>query len=145
MEDRHHELPVVLQHRALSGGEGVGFRPAQADPNAEVARFGRRIDRARIIGYIQPWDSDGPSRSADGHHRVQHRGGMLGLGVASVPARFKPHAIYRGIYFWDLQDLCDLFTHRRAFGHVDGLAPKALSLRQPLRNQVAHDHHGSTE
>src|SRR5687768_13066904 len=34
VQDGHHKLAVVAHDRALAGGEGVGFGPAQADADA---------------------------------------------------------------------------------------------------------------
>ena len=54
MQDRHHELPVVLHDRTLTGGKDVGFPPSQADADAEVSRLGALIGCARILGHVLP-------------------------------------------------------------------------------------------
>src|SRR4029453_18545978 len=60
MQDRHHQLPVVLHHRALAGGEGVGLGPAEPDPDRQRPDLGRLVDRARGAGHVQPGGAEPP-------------------------------------------------------------------------------------
>ena len=53
MQDCHHQLPVVLQNRTLSGGKYVGFCPAQTNPDPEASCLGVFIFRAGIVGDVE--------------------------------------------------------------------------------------------
>ena len=59
VQDRHHELPVVLHNRTLTGGKDMGFRPSQADADAEVSRLGALIGRTGIFGHVQSGNAEG--------------------------------------------------------------------------------------
>src|SRR5215217_6476114 len=62
VEDRHHQLAVVLHHRALAGLERVGLGPAEPDPDRQRPDLGRLVDRARVAGHVQPGDAELPGR-----------------------------------------------------------------------------------
>src|SRR5690606_19085750 len=56
--DRLHELAVVFHHRGLAGVEAVGFRPAEAEADAQAADLGGGIHRARVFGDVEAGDTD---------------------------------------------------------------------------------------
>ena len=47
VQDRHHQLPVVLHHRALTGVEGVRLGPAEPQPDRQRAELRRLVARPR--------------------------------------------------------------------------------------------------
>ena len=57
-----------------------------------------------------------------------------------MAASFEADAIDRAIDFGNPQDLRNLIAQEASFGDVDGFAAETLRLRQPLGDQVAHDH-----
>src|SRR5205823_2242550 len=67
MEDRHHELPVVLHNRALSGEEVVRLRPAEANANAQVAGLCGVVDTTRVVRNVETGDTDSSARARDRH------------------------------------------------------------------------------
>src|SRR5262245_38914005 len=72
-----HQLPVVAQHRALAGVEGVGLGPSESDSNAEVADFGIGIDAARVAGDIEAGNAEGAAGACDFHDGVEYGRGSF--------------------------------------------------------------------
>src|SRR5262249_48517002 len=96
VQDRHHQLPVVSENRALASIERARFCPPETDSNAERSRLSGLIDRTRIAGHIQARNADRASRAADFLQRVQHRGGLLLSGFLAVSVSFEPDAVHGG-------------------------------------------------
>src|SRR3954447_10515237 len=48
VQDRHHQLPVVAHHRALTGVEGVRLGPAEAEPDGQRPDLRRLVARPRV-------------------------------------------------------------------------------------------------
>src|SRR5258708_40340237 len=115
MQDRHHELPVVLHYRTLTRGEDMGFSPSQADADAEVSRLGARVGCAWILGHVQSGDAEGAARTANLHQGIQHRRRDFFLRVVTVTTSLKAHAIYRAVHFWNLEDVVNLIADRGIF------------------------------
>lgn len=67
MQDAHHQLSVVAHAWALTGGEPMTLRPAQADADAERAGLCICVDSARIIRNVEA----GYSQSAAGTSDLQ--------------------------------------------------------------------------
>ena len=57
-QDHVHQLAVVALDRALTGGESVRLRPAQAESDADLTDLGVLIDRTRVTGHIATWEAD---------------------------------------------------------------------------------------
>src|SRR5712671_5468123 len=58
IEDRLHEGAVVLHHRGLPRGEGMGLRPAEADADLERPDLGVLVLSARVSGHVQSGDTE---------------------------------------------------------------------------------------
>lgn len=58
VQDGHHQLPVIAQHRILPGTESVGFGSDKADPKAQHAPFRSGMISARIVSNVQPRNAD---------------------------------------------------------------------------------------
>src|SRR5215216_710030 len=147
MQDRHHQLAVVLHHRALTGLERVRLGPAEPDPDRQRPDLGRLVHRARVTGHIQPGDAQPAAGPGDVHHRVQHRRRGLALGaLGPVAAGLEADTVDRRV---DLpraaQDLLERAPNVVGFGEVDGLAAEGRGLAQPLGVQVADDDHGRAQ
>ena len=97
-------------------------------------------DRTGIVGYIQPRDTEGAAGAANRHQRIEHGRGGFCLGVMAVAAGFKADAIYRAVHFRNLEDLGNLIADGGVLGDVHGFAAETPGLRQPLRDQVTHNH-----
>jgi hypothetical protein len=72
MQDAHHQLPVVAHDWALTGGEPMTLRPAQADADAECAGLCICVDSARIIRYVEAGYSQSAAGTSDLHYRIEH-------------------------------------------------------------------------
>src|SRR5215213_8126164 len=147
VEDRHHQLTVVLHHRALAGLEGVRLGPAEPDPDRQRPDLGRLVDRARVAGHIQPGDAEAPGRPGDVHHRVEHGRRGLALGaLGAVAAGLEADAVDGRV---DLaraaQDLLERAPDVVGLRQVDGLAAEAGRLAQAVGVHVGHDDHGRAQ
>src|SRR5215467_4264251 len=145
VQDSHHQLPVVLQHRTLARGENVRFRPSQADADTEISMLGSLVQSSRIVRYIEPGDAERTARSANGHQRIQYGSGSFLSCVLAVPASFETNAIHRTIHLRDLEDLGNLVADRGLLGDVHGFAAKAAGLLQALGDQVADNDDGGPQ
>src|SRR4051794_39375895 len=65
IQNRHHQVPVVLHHRALSRVEVMGLRPSQPDTDAQITRLRRVVDATRIVRYIEARNADAASGPSD--------------------------------------------------------------------------------
>src|ERR1035438_3771790 len=65
VQDGHHELPVETEHGTLTCTEGVGFSPAQTDPQTQHALLRIGIFGSGVVSDIQSWNAD---RSAGPRH-----------------------------------------------------------------------------
>src|SRR5215208_2365669 len=147
VQDRHHQLTVVLHHRALAGLEGVRLGPAEPDPDRQRPDLGRLVDPARVAGHVQPGDAEPSGRPGDVHDRVQHGRRGLALGaLGPVAAGFEADAVHGGV---DLaraaQDLLELLAQVVVGGQVDGLAAEAGRLGQAVLLHVPYDDHGRAQ
>src|SRR5215469_7772721 len=68
VQDCHHELATVAQHRALTRMEGAGLRPTQTDANTESADLCSFIHSAWIACHVQARNTD---RAACTNHLLQ--------------------------------------------------------------------------
>src|SRR5512132_2920151 len=147
VQDGHHQLAVVLHHRALTGLERVRLGPAEPEPDRQRPDLGRLVDRARVAGHIQPGDAEPPGRPGDVHDRVQHRRRGLALGaLLAVAAGLEADTVHGRV---DLagpaQDLAERAPQVVGRRQVDGLAAEAGRLAQPVGVQVADDDHGRAQ
>src|SRR5512132_4245626 len=147
MQDRHHQLAVVLHHRTLAGLERVRLGPAEPDPDRQRPDLGRLVDRARVTGHIQPGDPEPPGRPGDVHDRVQHRRRRLTLGtLGTVAAGLEADTVHGRVHLARAaQYLLQRAPNVVGFGEVDGLASERRGLAQPLGVHVADDHHGRAQ
>ena len=90
MQDRHHQLPVVLQHWTLTGGEGVGFRPAQSDADAEISMLSGLVEPAGVVGHIETGNSQSAACAANRHQRIQNVAGASVWASWPWPRASKP-------------------------------------------------------
>src|SRR5215218_6974415 len=147
VQDGHHQLAVVLHHRALTGLERVRLGPAEPDPDRQRPDLGRLVDRARVAGDVQPGDAEPPGRPGDVHDGVEHGRRGLALGaLLAVAAGLEADAVDGRV---DLagaaQDLLQGTADIVGLRQVDGLAAEAGRLGQPVGVQVADDDHGRAQ
>src|ERR1035438_9235968 len=145
VEDGHHELSVVTQHRTLASVERAGFRPAQTDADAESADFRGFVDAARIAGHIQTWDADGAAGTTDLLERVQHGSRLLLRSVLTVAVSLKADTVHRRVHHRLVQNLLYLLGQRGILAEIDDFATEAPCLRETLRNHIAHNHDSCTQ
>src|SRR5699024_12835816 len=88
VKDQVHELPVVLLHRALPGGEVVGFRPAETELDPDPPDPSTFIGCTGIPGAVETGDTEARAHAGGAADAVEHRRGFL-LGVWSVLAGFE--------------------------------------------------------
>ena len=128
--DGLHQLTVVLHDRRLAGMEAVGFRPAQAEADAQAAHFCSGVDGARIFSDIQAGNTDLACNAHDAHQRVEHRGRRFSLGTCvTVATRFEAHGVNRAIDFRLAEQCGDLLMQRRVFGQVGDLEALSFGVR----------------
>src|SRR5215217_3568103 len=113
MQDRHHQLAVVLLDRALAGVEGVAPGPAEAEVHLERAVLGVLVGRARVFGHVQTRNADAPAGARDGHRIVEHRGRSL-PGFVAVAAGLEADGVDSAVHDRLAHDLGDLVLDRVA-------------------------------
>ena len=57
VKDRHHQLPVVAHHRALTGEESVRLGPAEPEAQQQRAFLGGLVGCAGVAGDLQARDA----------------------------------------------------------------------------------------
>ena len=144
MEDRLHEAPVVLHHRALAGDEDVRLREPEAEAHRQRALLGRFVDGTRITGDVEPGDAEAAAGPRDVHERVEHGRGCFVPGVLAVSAGLEADGVDAAVDLRGAEDLLDLVL-RVALRDVDRLAAEAPRLRQTVLVEVADDGDGGTE
>src|SRR5215203_2431933 len=88
VKDRLHQVPVVLQNRALTGVERMGLRPTQSDADSEVTDLRIGIDAARIARHIESGNAELSACASDFHDRVENRRRLLDSGITAMTAGF---------------------------------------------------------
>src|SRR5215212_1103461 len=112
VEDRHHQLPVVLHNRALAGVERVALGPAEPDADLERPLLGLGVRGARVAGYVEARDAHSAAGARDAHDGVEDRRRSLYC-VRSVRARLKAYGVHRAVDLGDAEDLGDLVMQLR--------------------------------
>ena len=143
-QDRVHQSTVVLHHRALTGGERMRLRPAEAEPDRQRADLGRLVAGTGVAGDVQPGDAESTAGGGELHQRVEHGGRGLLAGVLAVPVGLETDCVDATVDLGHAQDLFDLLPGI-ALGDVDRLAADLAGLSQPFLVQVTDDDDGGTE
>src|SRR5271154_6938416 len=65
VQDCHHQLTVVLQYGTLTGGEGMRFRPSQADADTEIPMLCSLVHSPGIVGYVQTGNAESAARTTN--------------------------------------------------------------------------------
>src|SRR5215207_393134 len=120
VEDRHHQLPVVLHDRALAGVERVALGPAEPDADLERPLLGLGVRGARVAGDVEARDAHSAAGARDAHDGVEDRRRSLDC-VRSVRARLEAYGVHRTVHLGFAHDLGDLVTKLRSFRDVYGL------------------------
>src|SRR5215212_4467931 len=144
VEDRHHQLPVVLHDRALAGVEGVALGPAEPDADLERPLLGLGVRGARVAGDVQARYAHSAAGARDVHGGVEDRRRSLHC-VGSVPARLEAYGVHRAVDLGLAEYLGDLLLKRCLHTDVDRLAAERTRLLQTLILQITHDHNRGPE
>src|SRR5260370_41382417 len=122
MENRMHQLAVVLKNRCLTRVERVAFSPAESKANGQRPGLCRLVDAAGIIRNIKTWDPNCSSSSGESHQRVQDRGRGLFFRLHAMAVSFKTDAIDCAIDLGSAEDLFDLICYGSLKRDVNGFA-----------------------
>src|ERR1700722_16930684 len=145
VQDRHHQLTVVLQHGTLASGKGMRFSPSQADTDTEISMLRSLVHSPGVIGYVQTGNAESAAGTANRHQRIQYRGGCFRFRVLAVAAGFEANAIHRAIHLGNFEDLGNLVADGGSFRDIHDLAPETLRLRQAFGDEVANNHDRGSE
>ncbi len=85
------------------------LRPSQPKTQAQIAFFGCRVLRSRILRHVESRNADSARRARYCHQLIEDRGGLL---LAAALLGLESNAIDGTIHFGLLEYLADALTER---------------------------------
>jgi len=145
VENRLHQLTVVLQDWSLACVEAVRLRPAEAEAHLQVSGLAGVVCGSRIFCDIEAGNTDAARGANDAHEGVEDSCGGF-LAVLALCPGFESDCIDRSVNFGFADDCSDEFAQVVALSEIDWNKADAGGVLEPLRDHVAdHDDSGAED